>query len=100
MSETDTIADITSMTELKMPSMWTVVFLNDDFTPMQFVTQLLMSVFYKSSSEAEQITMEIHHEGRARVGVYTREVACNKADRAMMMAGIAQHPLQVYAERL
>lgn len=96
----ETVSDTATVTELKMPSMWTVVFLNDDFTPMQFVTHLLMSVFHKSTSEAEQITMEIHHEGRARVGVYTREVACNKADRAMMMASIAQHPLQVYAERL
>lgn len=96
----ETASDTATVTELKMPSMWTVVFLNDDFTPMQFVMNLLMSVFHKSKSDAEQITMEIHHEGRARVGVYTREVACNKAERAMMMASIAQHPLQVNAERL
>lgn len=96
----ETASDTATVTALQMPSMWTVVFLNDDFTPMQFVIHLLMSLFHKSSSEAGQITMEIHQEGRARVGVYTREVACNKADRAMAMASMAQHPLQVYAERL
>jgi len=80
--------------------MWTVVFLNDDFTPMQFVTHLLRTIFHRSLEDAERIMLLVHNEGRARVGSYTREVASNKADQAMLLAMIAQHPLQVFAERI
>ena len=96
----DTLLDTTTKTDVRAPAMWTVVFLNDDFTPMQFVTHILVAIFHKSADEAEQITLAIHHEGRARVGSYTREVASNKAERAMLMAVLAEHPLQVFPERI
>jgi ATP-dependent Clp protease adaptor protein ClpS len=80
--------------------MWTVVFLNDDYTPMVFVIQLLQLIFHKSAVEAEEIMLRVHREGMARVGYYTREIACHKADQAMGLASFAQHPLQVVPERL
>lgn len=95
----DTQSATTTQTNLQEPSLWTVVFLNDDFTPMHFVTQVLMSVFHRPVDDAQRITQAIHHAGQARVGSYTREVAANKAERAMMLATIAQHPLQVRPER-
>jgi ATP-dependent Clp protease adaptor protein ClpS len=96
----DTLLDTTTKTAVRSPAMWTVIFLNDDYTPMLFVAQMLVSVFHKSADEAQQITLAIHHEGRASIGSYTHEVASNKADRAMLLAAIAQHPLQVFPERL
>lgn len=96
----DTIFQTTTGIKIQRPSMWSVMFLNDDYTPMQFVMQMLTSIFHKSTEEAEHITMAIHHEGRARVGCYTREVASNKADQVMLLANVSQHPLQVYPERI
>lgn len=90
----------TTRIDLQEPSLWTVVFLNDDFTPMQFVSHLLISEFHRPADEAQRITMAIHNEGRAQVGSYTREVAANKAERATLLAILAQHPLQVRPERL
>ena len=85
---------------LQPPSMWTVVFFNDDYTPMRFVIQMLVTIFHKSTEDAQRITFAIHHEGRAQVGSYTREVASHKADQVMWLANASQHPLQVYPERI
>lgn len=80
--------------------MWTVVFLNDDFTPMQFVVQILVTLFHKAPDDAQRIMLLIHHEGSARVGSYTREVANHKVEQTMLTAYLVQHPLQVYPERI
>ena len=87
-------------TQIASPVLWTVVFLNDDFTPMEFVVQVLVEVFHKSLAEANGIMMTIHNESAVPVGRYTKEVACNKADHVMVLARVFQHPLQVYAEPL
>ncbi len=86
-------------TETKKPSMWHVVLLNDDFTPMEFVVFLLMKVFRKEQSEAEAITFQIHIEGKGIAGTYTLEVAAEKADEVMKMARHEGHPLQCGVER-
>jgi ATP-dependent Clp protease adaptor protein ClpS len=87
-------------TALKPPSMWTVVFLNDDFTPMEFVVHVLVTVFHKTVDEATQIMLLVHQQGKARVGSYTCEIATEKADRTMLLAVMSQHPLQVFPERI
>ena len=87
-------------TQIASPMLWTVVFLNDDFTPMEFVVQVLVEVFHKPLAEANSIMLTIHNERAVPVGRYTKEVACNKADHVMMLARVYQHPLQVYAEPL
>lgn len=96
----DDAVKTTTITRVQKPSMWTVVFLNDDFTPMVFVVQILQSIFHKSMLDAEQIMLRVHREGRAMVGNYTCEVASHKADQAMGLAIFAQHPLQVFPERI
>lgn len=80
---------------LRRPSMWTCVFINDDYTPMIFVTQLLMEIFNQSQSDAHAIMLRVHHEGKASVGRYPKEIALLKADQCMAIAAAYQYPLQV-----
>jgi ATP-dependent Clp protease adaptor protein ClpS len=89
-----------TVTKVKKPSMYTVVFLNDDYTPMLFVVHLLCSIFHKSEQEAQQIMWRVHREGAAKVGYYTCEVASHKADQAMGLATLEQYPLQVFPEQI
>jgi ATP-dependent Clp protease adaptor protein ClpS len=93
----DTVTNTT--TQLQRPSLWTVLFLNDDYTPMAFVVQILTVIFHQSADDAQRIMLRVHQEGKARVGAYTYEVASHKTDQTMLLATMMQHPLQVYPER-
>lgn len=97
---TQTVAAHHTKIEYREPVLWTVAFINDDFTPMAFVVQVLISLFNKAVSEANDIMMMIHTDGKATVGRYTKEVACHKVDHVAILAHMNQHPLQVYAEPL
>ena len=83
---------------LKTPSMWKVILHNDDFTPMDFVTLILMDVFGKSREEAEQLMLMVHLQGKANVGLYTKEIAVTKAARVISLAEAYGHPLKATAE--
>ena len=85
-------------TKLKTPRMWVVVLHNDDFTPMDFVVELLEEVFDKVEEEAEAIMLRVHNEGRSRVQRYTREIAETKVAQAMALATAHGHPLLCTAE--
>lgn len=85
-------------TQLKPPSMWKVMILNDDFTPMDFVTAVLMKFFHKSHEEAVQIMLTVHHKGRGTVGLYTKDVAETKVMQVMGLAQANGHPLRASAE--
>src|SRR5690606_14869086 len=65
--------------ELKKPSMYAVIMINDDYTPMEFVVQILQNYFYKTLEEATQIMLTIHTKGSAVCGIYTKDVAETKA---------------------
>src|SRR3954470_19157694 len=82
----------------KEPSLHGVVLLNDDYTPMQFVTDVLESVFQKSPAEAYRIMMQVHLNGRGLAGVYPWEVAETKADTVVSRAREAGYPLQATIE--
>jgi ATP-dependent Clp protease adaptor protein ClpS len=86
-------------TKLKKPSMYKVVLLNDDFTPMDFVVYLLETLFNKSTEEATEIMLNVHKKGVGVCGVYTYEVAETKASKAMDMSRRNQHPLQCCVEK-
>lgn len=86
--------------KIKKPSLYKVVMLNDDFTPMDFVVSLLQSLFDKTIQEASEITMQIHHSGVGVCGIYTYEVAEMKASQVMEMARRSQHPLRCEVERV
>lgn len=79
-------------------NLWRVVFHNDDYTPMDFVTAMLMRFYGKSFEEAEQVTLAIHQSGRGVAGVYTKEIALQKANDTVKIARSNGHPLLATAE--
>lgn len=93
---TDTTTD--SKVKLKPVTMWRVVFHNDDYTPMDFVTAVLIRFYNKTLDEAEQIMLRIHKEGRGVAGVYIREIAEQKANDTVKIARLNGHPLLATAE--
>jgi ATP-dependent Clp protease adaptor protein ClpS len=80
------------------PALYSVVLLNDDYTPMPFVVDVLETVFQKSPAEAYRIMMQVHLQGRGVAGIYPWEVAETKADTIMTRARAAGHPLQATIE--
>jgi ATP-dependent Clp protease adaptor protein ClpS len=84
--------------KIKEPSLYSVVLLNDDYTPMQFVVDILESLFQKSPAEAYRIMMQVHLNGRGTAGVYPWEVAETKVDAVTSQAREAGHPLQATIE--
>ena len=85
-------------TSTKEPSMWKVVLLNDDYTPMEFVVQLLEGVFDKSPAEAYRIMLQVHVEGRGLCGVYPFEVAETRVATTEELAESAGYPLKAVME--
>ena len=73
--------------EIKEPPLYKVLLLNDDYTTMEFVVEVLMYVFNKSAEESTRIMLKVHTEGAGIAGVYTYEVAETKVD---MVHGLAQ----------
>ena len=82
----------------KEPTRYSVVLLNDNYTPMQFVVDVLETVFQKSPAEAYGIMMQVHLNGRGVAGIYPWEVAETKVDTLMSRAREAGHPLQATIE--
>ncbi len=83
----------------KKPSMYKVLLLNDDFTPMEFVVYVLERVFRKDRTEATDIMLKVHQDGVGVAGVFTYEVAETKVDQVMTLARKHEHPLQCTMEK-
>ena len=83
----------------KKPSMYKVLMLNDDYTPMEFVVYVLESFFGKSQGEANKIMLNVHQKGVGVCGLYTYEVAETKVNKTMSLALKHQHPLQCTLEK-
>jgi ATP-dependent Clp protease adaptor protein ClpS len=83
---------------IKKPSMFKVVFNNDNATPVDFVKELLKMVFHHNDIRAENITMEIHEQGRGIAGIYTFEVPEQKHNEAVYIARSNGHPLNINLE--
>ncbi len=86
-------------TQTKRPSMYRVLLLNDDYTPMEFVVVVLQSFFNKNVEEATEIMLHVHHNGVGECGVFTYEVAETKVTQVMDYARKNQHPLQCIMEK-
>jgi ATP-dependent Clp protease adaptor protein ClpS len=86
--------------ETRRPSMYRVVLLNDDYTTMQFVVEVLETVFDKSPAEAHRIMMHVHTRGHGVCGVYTHEIAETKVARVHEMARTAGYPLRADLEEV
>lgn len=83
----------------KKPSMYKVLLLNDDFTPMDFVVHILERFFGKNRQEATEIMLHVHRRGVGICGVYTYEVAETKVNQVMDYARKHEHPLQCTMEK-
>jgi ATP-dependent Clp protease adaptor protein ClpS len=85
--------------ETKKPSLYKVLLLNDDYTPMEFVVHTLERFFNKSREEATRVMLHVHQKGVGVCGVYTYEVAETKVTQVMDFARQHQHPLQCRMEK-
>ncbi len=90
---------VKSRTKTKKPSMYRVLMLNDDYTPMEFVIHVLENFFNKSHEEATQVMLHVHQKGVGVCGVYTYEIAETKVNQTMDLAQQNQHPLQCTIEK-
>jgi len=79
--------------KLKQPSLYRVVLLNDDFTPMEFVVDILETVFSMERTRATQVMLEVHTKGKGVCGVFNFEIAETKVAQVMGIAKQHQHPL-------
>lgn len=83
---------------IEEPRQYKVIFHNDDFTTMEFVTDVLRRVFNKPADEAVTLMMRVHQEGQAVVGIYSYDVAMTKASQATAMARNEGFPLKITCE--
>lgn len=96
MSEAD--ATVETRIKLKKPAHYKVLILNDDFTPMEFVIEILVHLFGKSVAEAHQLTLAVHRDGKGLAGVYSKEVALQKVSDVAKRSKHNGHPLRAVAE--
>lgn len=95
----DTATITRTKTRSKRPSLYRVLLLNDDYTPMEFVVLILQDVFNKTREDAMRIMLHVHNHGVGECGVYPYEVAETKVTRVMDAARKNQHPLQCVMEK-
>ena len=89
----------TSKPEVARPPLYSVLLLNDDYTPMDFVVEVLMRFFPMTAEKATQIMLHVHTRGRGVCGVFTREVAESKVAQVNEFSRLNQHPLLCTMER-
>ena len=87
--------NIKDTTKYRVPRMYKVIMLNDDYTTMDFVVMVLEKIFHLPSDRAQQVMMTIHTEGQAVVGVYTLDIAKTKVGQVTIMAQEEGFPLRL-----
>jgi ATP-dependent Clp protease adaptor protein ClpS len=97
---TDDIKLSQKKAKTKLPSMYKVIILNDDFTPMEFVVNTIQRFFNKSVDEATRIMLKIHTEGLGVCGIFPQDIAETKMNQVLNYAKEHQHPLQCIIERI
>ncbi len=85
-------------TKTKLPPMFKVLLLNDDYTPMDFVVAVLQRFFLLSRESATQVMLKVHRDGMGVCGIYPRDVAATKVEQVKSYAKQHQHPLQCVME--
>lgn len=86
--------------KLKQPPLYRVVLINDDFTPMEFVVDILETVFAMERTRATQVMLEVHTKGKGICGVFSFEIAETKVAQVMGIAKQHQHPLLCTMEQV
>jgi ATP-dependent Clp protease adaptor protein ClpS len=84
----------------KLPGMYKVIILNDDFTPMEFVALIIQKVFNKTRDDATRVMLQIHTEGIGICGIYPFGIAETKMNQVLNLAKESQHPLQCIIEKI
>lgn len=92
-SDDSGLAVASAKPKLKRPSMYKVLLLNDDYTPMEFVVETLEVFFGMGREQATQVMLKVHTQGKAVCGVFTRDVAETKAAQVNQFARENEHPL-------
>ncbi len=92
------VAEAEGDTDVQEPPQYAVVLLNDDYTTMEFVIEVLIRFFHKSKVEANQIMLRVHKEGRGVAGVYSFEIAETKATQVHDYAQSSGFPLRCAVE--
>ena len=90
--------DLENDLELEEPKKYKVLLLNDDFSTMEFVIEILTKVFRKTIEESESIMLDVHNNGKAICGIYTKEIALTKVSQVKTMARKAKYPLKAIAQ--
>ena len=85
--------------KVKLPPMYKVLLLNDDYTPMEFVVLVLQKFFGMTRERATQVMLKVHREGMGVCGVYPHDVASTKVQQVTAYAHKHQHPLQCVMEK-
>jgi ATP-dependent Clp protease adaptor protein ClpS len=85
--------------KLKEPEDYRVILLNDNYTTMDFVVQILERIFHKSSAEANRIMLDVHRRGRGMVGLYPWDIAQTRAEQVHALAKQHEFPLRCIVER-
>ena len=85
--------------KVKEPEEYRVVLLNDNYTTMEFVVEVLMLVFHLSQSEASRIMLDVHNKGRGTVGVYSFDIAQTKVNQVHTIARQHEFPLRCIVEQ-
>lgn len=86
--------------KLKVPPMYQVLLLNDDYTPMEFVVAIIQEYFNKDRETATHLMLKVHRDGKAVCGVYSKDIASTKVDLVLTHARKAGHPLQCVMEEV
>src|SRR5712692_8708200 len=86
-------------TRTKKPSLYKCILLNDDYTPMEFVVEILKQIFHKSQAEATRIMLHVHQNGMGVAGVYPYEIAETKIHTVEELARESQLPLKCVMEK-
>ena len=93
------VVEQTAKPQLKKPSFYQVIVLNDDYTPMDFVVEVLEDFFAMNIEQATQVMLTIHHQGQAVAGIYPKDIAETKAQQVIDFARHNQHPLMCRVEQ-
>jgi ATP-dependent Clp protease adaptor protein ClpS len=86
--------------KLKEPEEFRVILLNDHYTTMDFVVEILVQVFHKNSEDANRIMMDVHRKGKGQVGVYPYDIAQTKTNQVHAIAREHEFPLRCIVEKI
>lgn len=96
--DTSSLAIQEAVPRLKKPPMYKVILLNDDYTPMEFVVEVLEMYFHMDRERATQVMLQVHQRGLGVCGIFTRDVAETKVEQVMLYAEQHKHPLKCAME--